>query len=62
MERSDRIVAVGLLSQRDLEAFGAGFKRVYAVEDVPCFDELLKAIDAAEAQRPSDHDCVRPAG
>jgi hypothetical protein len=54
MEPSDRIVAVGLLSQRDLEVLGAGFKRVYAVEDVSCFDDLLKAIDAAEARRPGE--------
>jgi hypothetical protein len=54
MEPSNRIVAVGLLSQRDLEVLGAGFKRVYAVEDVSCFDDLLKAIDAAEAQKPGE--------
>jgi hypothetical protein len=54
MEPSDRIVAVGLLSQRDLEILGAGFKRVYAVKDVSCFDDLLKAIDAAEVRRPSE--------
>jgi hypothetical protein len=54
MKPSDRIVAVGLLSQRDLEALGAGLMRVYPVEDAPCFDDLLKAIDAAEARRPGE--------
>jgi hypothetical protein len=54
MEPSNHIIAVGLLSQRDLEALGAGFKRAYPVEDVSCFDDLLKAIDAAEAERPGE--------
>jgi hypothetical protein len=54
MERSNRIVAVGLLCQRDLEALGAGFKRAYPVENVSSFDDLLKAIDAAEAPRPRE--------
>jgi hypothetical protein len=54
MDRSDRIVAVGLLCQRDLEALGAGFKRAYPVENVSGFEDLLKAIDVAEARRPGD--------
>jgi hypothetical protein len=51
MEPSSRIVAVGLLSHRDLEALGAGFKRAYPIDDIPRFDDLLKAIDAAEVLR-----------
>jgi hypothetical protein len=48
MEPSDRIVAVGLLSQRDLETLGAGFKRSYPIDDIPRFDDLLQAIDAVD--------------
>lgn len=54
MERSKRVVAVGLLCQRDLEVLGAGFKRAYPVENVSSFDHLLKAIDAAEARSPGE--------
>ena len=41
----ERIVAVGLLTQRDL---GPTFERVWPVEDAPSFNELLRAIDEAD--------------
>jgi hypothetical protein len=44
----DRIVAVGLLTQRDLNLLGHTFDRLWPVEDVPEFDELLRAIDEAD--------------
>jgi len=46
----ERIVAVGLLTQRDLNLLGPTFERVWPVEDVPQFDELLQAIDEADMQ------------
>jgi len=46
----ERIVAVGLLTQRDLNLLGPTFDRVWPVEDVPQFDELLQAIDEADMQ------------
>jgi hypothetical protein len=48
----DRIVAVGLLTERDVDLLGPSFQRLWPVEDVPCFGELLEAID--EAERLSD--------
>ena len=55
----DGIVAIGLLTQRDLTLLGPTFTRVWPVEefragtsaDEPMFQELLKAIDRADEQR-----------
>ena len=47
MER-DRIVAVGLLTQRDVGLLGATFDRLWPVEQAPHFHELLDAIDRAD--------------
>jgi hypothetical protein len=46
----DRIVAVGLLTERDLSLLGANFSRIWPVEEAPHFDELLQAIDEADRQ------------
>ena len=46
---ADRIVAVGLLTQRDLNLLGHTFNRLWPVEEVPQFDELLRAIDDADS-------------
>lgn len=53
----ERIVAVGLLTQRDLNVLGPTFERAWPVEEAPSFNELLKAIDEADeklraAERP----------
>lgn len=45
------VVAIGLLTARDLDLLGAGFRRAYPIEDTACFEELLKAIDRADSQR-----------
>ena len=44
----DRIVAVGLLTRRDLDILGPTFDRIWAVEEAPHFNELLRAIDDAD--------------
>lgn len=44
----ERIVAVGLLTRHDLDLLGPTFKRVWPVEQVPAFNELLRAIDEAD--------------
>ena len=44
----DRIVAVGLLTQREVDLLGPTFDRLWPVDDAPCFPELLRAIDEAE--------------
>jgi hypothetical protein len=44
----ERIVAIGLLTQRDLNLLGPTFERAWPIEDVPAFSELLHAIDDAD--------------
>ena len=45
----DRIVAIGLLTERDLTLLGPTFDRAWPVENAPSnFAELLHAIDRAE--------------
>lgn len=44
----ERIVAVGLLTRRDLNLLGPTFDRAWPVEDAPAFNELLRAIDEAD--------------
>lgn len=49
MSESERkIVAVGLLTLRDLETLGAGFRRAIPLDDVADFEHLIAAIDEAE--------------
>ena len=43
-----RIIAVGLLTDDDLNRLGPQFSRAYPVEDTPCFGELMHAIDEAD--------------
>jgi hypothetical protein len=45
-----RIVAVGLLTKRDLSLLGPTFDRAWPVEEAPAFSELLRAIDDADRQ------------
>ena len=45
---SDRIVAIGLLTRRDLDVLGPTFDRAWPVEETPDFSELIRAIDEAD--------------
>ena len=47
---SERIVAIGLLTRRELNALGPTFDRIWPVEDAPHFNELLRAIDEADKE------------
>lgn len=47
MERGN-IIAIGLLTRSDLERLGPTFERAYTLDEAPCFDELLAAIDEAD--------------
>ena len=47
---SERIVAVGLLTQRDVDLLGPTFQRLWPVDDAPAFAGLLKAIDDADRE------------
>ena len=44
----ESIVAVALLTREDLELLGPAFERAWPVEQVPGFEELLRAIDDAD--------------
>ena len=46
--RTDRIIAVGLLTARDVQLLGPTFDQAWPVEDTPCFSQLLQAIDEAD--------------
>ena len=46
----DRIVALGLLTSSDVKLLGPQFKRLWPVDESPCFEGLLDAIDEAERQ------------
>lgn len=45
----DRIVAVGLLTEQDLTLLGNSFTRLWPVEERPCFEGLIDAIDQADS-------------
>lgn len=53
---SERIVAIGLLTQRDLKVLGPTFDRIWPVEDAPHFNELLRAIDEADRNLGQEED------
>jgi hypothetical protein len=44
----DRIVAVGLLTQRDVDLLGPTFTRLWPVDETPLFTGLIEAIDDAD--------------
>ena len=46
----DRIIAVGLLTQHDIEVLGQGFSRLWPVDETPCFTDLLQSIDDADRE------------
>lgn len=50
----DRIVAIGLLTQRDLTLLGPTFERAWPVEEAPDFNQLLRAIDEADRELQED--------
>jgi hypothetical protein len=45
----EHIVAIGLLTGRDLDRLGSGFRRCFPVSDDGKFEDLLRAIDQADA-------------
>jgi hypothetical protein len=45
-----RIVAVGLLTQRDVDVLGANFRHLWPIDEAPCFSQLLQAIDEADRE------------
>lgn len=46
----ERIVAIGLLTERDLTLLGRSFTRLWPVDETPCFKGLIEAIDEADRE------------
>ena len=46
----ERIVAVGLLTQRDLDVLGSGFRRLFTVEEPGMFSDLLDQLDKVDVK------------
>ena len=44
----ERIVAIGLLTEGDVQLLGATFTRLWPVDQTTDFSELVRAIDEAE--------------
>ena len=53
---TERIVAVGLLTKRDLSVLGPAFDRAWPVEEAPSFNELLRSIDDADQRLKAEAD------
>jgi hypothetical protein len=51
-----RIVAVGLLTQEQLDMLGTSLQKVYRIDETPCFTELLQAIDQADREHWREQD------
>ena len=47
---TQRIIAVGLLNKSHLDRFGTCFTRLLSVDETPCFNDLLQAIDEADQE------------
>lgn len=48
MVEPPRIVAIGLLTEMELEMLGQGFDRAFPIDETLVFEDLLRAIDEAE--------------
>lgn len=48
MDLQNEIVAIGLLTQRDVDGLGSALKKVFLVDRKLMFFELLQALDEAE--------------
>lgn len=57
---SERIIAVGLLTARDIERLGSTFDRLWPVDETHCFSELLRRIDEADRDLRRDRDHAVP--
>jgi hypothetical protein len=47
---------VGLLTQTHLDMLGSSLKKVYRIDETPCFSELLRAIDDADREHWREQD------
>ncbi len=49
MPEGEPVVAVALLTQRDIDRYGASLSRCYRIDETGDFDALLQLIDKADA-------------
>ena len=54
MPHSSHIVAIGLLTQADLNLLGKGFDRAFPIDSAPCFEDLIRAIDEVDHKLGAD--------
>jgi hypothetical protein len=54
--KGERIVALGLLTQTNLNMLGTSLKKVYPIDETPCFPDLLRAIDEADREHWREED------
>lgn len=57
---TDQIVAIGLLTQHDLDLLGSGFDRAFAIREDDAFADLVARLDQIPAINPGE-DEHRPA-
>ena len=53
---NDRIIAIGLLTARDVQLLGPTFSRLWPVDSTPYFSQLLQAIDDGDRELIRDRD------
>ena len=51
MDTRDDIVAIGLLTQTDIQRLGDSFSRLFPLPRDGAFEDLIKAIDEADRER-----------
>ena len=51
MDTRDDIVAIGLLTQNDIQRLGDSFSRLFPLPRDGAFEDLIKAIDEADRDR-----------
>ena len=51
MDTRDEIVAIGLLTQSDIQRLGGSFSRLFPLPRDGAFEDLIKAIDKADRER-----------
>ena len=51
MDTREDIVAIGLLTQNDINRLGESFSRLFPLPHDGAFDDLIKAIDEADREK-----------
>ena len=51
MDTREEIVAIGLLTQNDIQRLGESFSRLFPLPRDGAFDDLIKAIDEADREK-----------